>query len=144
MLFLVIVGFVAALVVVLAFSFVAFINAAFGDGANRADIFRRLWQPPPVHGAGLRSWAAKTFGVVIAFSVLASVSNERGRRAVCHSFGQPFESSRFLLTGLVLAARQTFVRSHRQPHTRSFRRRRDRCPSISYTIIGAGLPPILR
>jgi Fe-S-cluster containining protein len=60
MLILVIVTFVAALVVVLAFSFVAFVDVAFGEGANRADIFRRLWQPPPVHEGGLRSWAAKT------------------------------------------------------------------------------------
>jgi Fe-S-cluster containining protein len=60
MLFLVIMTFVVALGLVLALAFVAFINVAFGDASNRADIFRRLWQPPPMHGAGLRSWAAKT------------------------------------------------------------------------------------
>jgi NAD(P) transhydrogenase len=49
-----------------------------------------------------QTWVPHIYGVgdVVGFPALASVSMEQGRRAVCHAFGQPFESSKFLPYGL--------------------------------------------
>jgi NAD(P) transhydrogenase len=49
-----------------------------------------------------QTWVPHIYGVgdVVGFPALASVSMEQGRRAVCHAFGQPFESCQHLPYGL--------------------------------------------
>lgn len=49
-----------------------------------------------------QTWVPHIYGVgdVVGFPALASVSMEQGRRAVCHAFGQPFETCKHLPYGL--------------------------------------------
>lgn len=49
-----------------------------------------------------RTWASHIYGVgdVVGFPALASVAMEQGRRAVCHTFGQPFRGCKHMPYGL--------------------------------------------
>jgi NAD(P) transhydrogenase len=49
-----------------------------------------------------QTWVPHIYGVgdVVGFPILASVSMEQGRRAVCHAFGQPFDGCRHMPYGL--------------------------------------------